>query len=155
MKHLLSSFFVFIQCVVAFAYNQNDTIFTVQLVALRTQDPIPELLVEPLEAKGFKQREQGMVAEDSSVFVFNESLYYTKEGDSLNLIVSKFCYGKFKTYTEALDFFKQDSVRSNYFSKASIADLTTDSTGKQHLSPYVLKASDKFMEPFVNGIETV
>lgn len=154
MKHIFLSLFIFAQCA-AFAASQQDTIFTIQLIALRADDAIPELLIEPLKTRGFEQNQQGLFATHPASFVFKEDLPYIKNGDSLTLRVNKICFGKFKTYQSALEMFKNDTIRSRYFSKASIADLVTDSTGKQQLSPYVLKASDKFMEPFVNGIAQV
>tara|TARA_B100000809_G_scaffold131728_1_gene129475 strand:- start:2944 stop:4827 length:1884 start_codon:yes stop_codon:yes gene_type:complete len=154
MKHLFIFLLIFVN-VGIFGSTEKDTIFTIQLVALREQDPAPKLLIAPLNQKGFGQKDGLTYSKGSNSIIYQEKIPYTKNGDSLNLIVNKYCFGEFHSYKEALNFYKKDSVTRTYFAKSSIASLITDQSGKQHLSPYVLKASDKFMEPIVSGIETV
>jgi AGCS family alanine or glycine:cation symporter len=154
MKYILLSFFLFFNLTV-FSFSQNETVFTIQLLALRSTDQFPALLVEPLKEKGFTQTRGVTSSEGDASVVYIEKLLYMKNGESLSLAINKLCFGKFKTYKEALNFYKKDSNTRKYFAKSSIASLVTNERGDQILSPHVLEASDKFMEPFVQAISTV
>ena len=154
MKHIFISFLILANIGV-FGAVEKDTIFTIQLVAFRAIDSTPELLIPPLNEKGFYQKDKVTYSNNNNSLIYREEIPYTKDGIALNLKVNKYCFGQFHTYKEALTFYKKDSVTRTYFAKASIASLITDQSGKQQLSPYLLTASDKFMEPFVNAIATV
>ena len=153
MKTLFLTLFLFVN--IGLFASVNDTIYTVQLVALRSQDALPELLVEPLAKQGFVQKGTKINVTKPTAFVYKENLPYTKDDVKLSVGVNKLCLGKFASYKEALLFYKKDKVTTKYFAKSTIASLTTDKEGKQHLSAYTLEASDKFMKPLVATIEYV